>query len=176
MSSAVALFSIVGGNAKSVRRERTYSSPQNSGLAGKILNLYRTRIAPRSTYKNLASDAGVSPRSIEYWSGKRGLSSDALANLIRSEEGFKVLETIMGDAQPKWWRICVAMMGFAEAREMQLRTSRNVRRAINRVFDADADVAASIARAETFQDPEFMRPHADAMREVSRSSRRISDQ
>lgn len=173
MASAVALFSIVGGDAKVARRERAVSTPQSSGLAGKILNLYRTRIAPRSTFKNLASDAGVSPRSIEYWSNSRGLSSEALANLIRSEEGFKVLEAIMEGAQPKWWRICLPMMGLAEAREMQLRARRKFRRAVQGAIDADESLAASISKTEAampFQDEEFLRPHLDAQRAMARAA------
>ena len=54
---------------------------------------------------NLASRAGVCPRACEYWlSRKTDLSADALANLLRSDAGFEILERIMGNARPIWWQ------------------------------------------------------------------------
>lgn len=41
----------------------------------------------------------------KYWLARRyELSADDLTALLRSEEGFRILETIMGDARPIWWR------------------------------------------------------------------------
>lgn len=167
----------LGGNAKTGQRERAYSTPQPVRLSERILKLAQD-IWPGSTQKNLAKAAGVSPRSVEYWSSGRGLSADALASLIRSEEGFKVLDAIMQGSRPKWWRICESMMRVAEVRQMQELARRKMRRAVQGALDADDSISASIAAAEAslpFSDEEFRQPHLDAMRAVAGSSHRSVD-
>lgn len=173
---SVACFSIVGGNAKNGRRERAYPTTQPVRLVDRIIQVSQS-ILPwqRSPQKNLARAAGVSPRSVEYWGEARGLSADALANLIRSEEGFRFLEALMDGARPKWWRICVPMMGVAAVQEMQIVARRKMRQAVQGAIDADTSISASIASAEAalpFQDENFMRPHLDAMRSVARPQNR----
>jgi hypothetical protein len=40
-----------------------------------------------------------------YWlSQKYDLSADDLVALLRSNEGLKILEAVMGDARPLWWK------------------------------------------------------------------------
>jgi hypothetical protein len=61
---------------------------------------------PRKTAAELALRSGASVRTCERWIGERcGLSAEALAELLRSEDGLKFLEAVMGDARPKWWRM-----------------------------------------------------------------------
>jgi hypothetical protein len=60
---------------------------------------------PRKTAAELALRSGASVRTCERWIGERcGVSADALAELLRSEEGLKFLEAIMADARPVWWK------------------------------------------------------------------------
>lgn len=41
----------------------------------------------------------------KYWlSEKYDISADALADLLRSDDGLKFLEALIGDARPVWWR------------------------------------------------------------------------
>src|SRR4051812_44170624 len=60
---------------------------------------------PSKTDMALASKTGTSERMCRYWlSNKYNLGADDLAALLRSDEGFHVLEAIIGDAKPVWWR------------------------------------------------------------------------
>lgn len=62
------------------------------------------RLWPVKTARNLAARAGTTHRAAEAWlAGQTGLSGEALAELIRSDAGFSVLEQLMGDARPSWW-------------------------------------------------------------------------
>lgn len=168
--------SVVDGKAKEGGRELTGSIPQGVRLAAKILEVAQSVWrGDRSLHKRIANAAKVSPRSIEYWSGGRGISADALANLIRSEEGFRFLEAVMDGHAPKWWRLCLAMQGVAEAHEMQAAARRQIRRAVQGAINADADITASIARAESalvLQDPDFGGTQFDGYRASAGASHR----
>lgn len=63
------------------------------------------RLYARKMSAELAARAKRSQRACEFWMSKRhGLSGDALANLLRSDDGLTYLEELMGDARPAWWR------------------------------------------------------------------------
>ena len=60
---------------------------------------------PHKTAHHLSDLAGLRLRAAEYFlSRKTGLSAPALVALLQSEEGLPVLEALMGDARPAWWR------------------------------------------------------------------------
>jgi hypothetical protein len=62
------------------------------------------RLWPIKTARHLSSRAGVTHRAAEFWmSESTGMSADALAELLRSDAGFDVLDAMMGDARPSWW-------------------------------------------------------------------------
>lgn len=53
----------------------------------------------------LAALTGATDRTARNWlSLKREISADALAALLRTEDGLQILEAVMGDARPAWWR------------------------------------------------------------------------
>lgn len=62
---------------------------------------------PRKTAHELAERTGVTLRQAERWlTGNYGISSEALRDLIRSEEGFRFLEALVdeiGNGAPEWW-------------------------------------------------------------------------
>lgn len=59
---------------------------------------------PLKTKDNLRFHTRASDRMIQYWlANKYALSATDLANLLRSEAGFAVLENLMGEARPVWW-------------------------------------------------------------------------
>lgn len=65
----------------------------------------------------LAARTDASPRMARYWLAERyDLSADHLAALLRSDDGLKFLEAIMGDARPKWWRRYKRQVGIANMR------------------------------------------------------------
>ena len=60
---------------------------------------------PSKTALEIAIRTGVSERMAHYWlSEKYDIPADALAALLRTDAGLSILEQIMGDARPKWWR------------------------------------------------------------------------
>lgn len=68
----------------------------------------------------LASKTGASDRMCRYWlENKYSLSSDALASLLRSDEGFHILEAIIGESKPTWWRDFKRSVKRAELRRQQ---------------------------------------------------------
>ncbi len=71
-----------------------------------IVSAVAARLWPVKTARNLAARAGTTHRAAEMWmSGQTGLSGEALAELLRSDAGFDVLEKLMGDARPSWWPV-----------------------------------------------------------------------
>lgn len=87
-------------------------------------NLSVMRVAralwPRKTDLELAARTGASQRLCRYWlSQKHTLSADALANLLRDDAGFAVLEEIMGDECPVWWKRFRRVQGIAALRRDQ---------------------------------------------------------
>lgn len=168
-----------GENAKKAGREPACLTTQVVRLVDRVLKVSQSIVEWRkSPQKELARTADVSPRSIEYWGNGRGLSADALANLIRSEEGFRFLNAVMEGAQPKWWRVCAPLMEFAEVQEMQLRARKKLRRVMQGAVDADADLTAALARTEaalSVQDADFHQPQIDAQRAMARVHHRAVD-
>jgi hypothetical protein len=83
-------------------------------------------IWPRKTAAELVVRTGRSERMCQYWlSRKYDLSVDDLAALLRSDEGLQILEALMGDKRPAWWR------GFrrqVEIAELRRRTEQSRRR------------------------------------------------
>lgn len=60
---------------------------------------------PSKTALELREATHASERMIQYWlSEKYSLSAGDLAALLRTEAGFAILENIMGEARPTWWK------------------------------------------------------------------------
>lgn len=152
----------------------TYRPTQESGLVQRLMQKAHELWPIKATH-GLAASSNTSPRSVERWSqGKGGISAEALANLIRSDHGFQFLTAIMADAQPKWWRVCAALMDANDAQRLQMQARRRLRRVIRGALDADVELTASIARADSLlvHDADFARPHADALRSMGGLSHR----
>lgn len=120
-------------------------------------------------YRVLCDLLHIKERDAKYrLSGERKFSGAELAKLIQTEEGFQFIAAIMADAakKPQWWRICAPQMEAADARTMQMKAQRQMKKAIEGAIGADRDLSAAIARADSFAvyDPDFYRPHADALR------------
>lgn len=75
---------------------------------------------PFKTAAELAARTSAELRTAERWlADERGISTDLVAALLRSEEGYAFLEAIMGDARPKWWRKYVRVIRLADLRRAQ---------------------------------------------------------
>lgn len=61
---------------------------------------------PNKTARHLASRCGRTTRSAEAWlAGETGMNADALADLLRSDQGLAFLDAIISDgaSAPSWW-------------------------------------------------------------------------
>lgn len=99
-----ALSVLTGGKAnsglESPCRKSGKTFPANSAVMRVAQALW-----PRKTDLELAARTAASDRMCRYWLCERySLSADDLAALLRSDDGMKFLEAIMGDAKPVWWR------------------------------------------------------------------------
>lgn len=77
-------------------------------------------IWPDKTDAELAARIRLSDRACrEILASRARLSVEQLGELLVSEDGAEVLEAVMGDAKPKWWRRFKRQMAFAEVRRLQ---------------------------------------------------------
>lgn len=91
------------------------------------------RLWPIKTARNLASRTRKTHRAAEDWlSHRTGMSADALADLLRSDAGREVLEALMGNARPTWWRDFQVELTLADLS----RKAEETRRDLERLQDA----------------------------------------
>lgn len=63
------------------------------------------RLWPAKTAINLAGRAEISKRAAELWlEGRTEPGADALVNLLRSDAGFELLQSIMEGSGTRWWK------------------------------------------------------------------------
>lgn len=80
---------------------------------------------PSKTALEISIRAGVSERMAHYWlSEKYDIPAEALAALLRTDAGLSILEQIMGDAKPKWWRRIKRSSRIASLRAAQAEQQR----------------------------------------------------
>lgn len=78
------------------------------------------RIWPRKTAAELSVRTGIGVRACEYWLGRQtDLSVDALAALLRSDAGLEVLEAVIGEARPVWWKSFKRTIELSRLRQAQ---------------------------------------------------------
>lgn len=84
---------------------RAFTLTRKSLQTNSIVMRVARGLWPTKTAQELAYRTSTSERMARYWLSQRyDLSADDLTALLRSEEGFKILEAIMGQARPIWWR------------------------------------------------------------------------
>lgn len=82
------------------------------------------RLWPSKTAINLASRAEISERAAKLWlEGRTEPGADALVNLLRSDAGFELLQSIMEGSGTRWWREFERGVQIAEL-ETQLEWNR----------------------------------------------------
>lgn len=83
-------------------RSRGKKFPLNTAI-GAVLQA----IWPLKRDMRLAAITGATDKTARNWLASQpraAISGDAIAKLLRTEDGLQVLEAIMGDARPAWWR------------------------------------------------------------------------
>jgi hypothetical protein len=84
---------------------------------------------PRKTAAELSMRTGTKVRACEYWlSRKTEMSAEALAGLLRSDAGLEVLEAIIGDARPIWWKHFARTIEMSRLRKAQDESRRRLER------------------------------------------------
>lgn len=82
------------------------------------------RLWPSKTAVNLASRAEISERAAKLWlEGRTEPGADALVNLLRSDAGFELLQSIMNGSGTRWWSEFERGVHIAEL-EQQLEWNR----------------------------------------------------
>lgn len=85
------------------------------------------RLWPRKTAAELAVRSKSGVRACEYWlARKTEISGEALTELLRSDAGLEVLEAIIGDARPVWWRQFAKTIELSRLRKAQDDTRRRL--------------------------------------------------
>lgn len=92
------------GNCANSAGEKPRTRNEKGFVAfGKILNAIRLAW-PRKTAASVAHLTGVEERTVQFWlAGETRMSVDAMGALLRTEEGYAILEAIMGDSKARWW-------------------------------------------------------------------------
>ncbi|NTG61812.1 hypothetical protein G6L45_16145 [Agrobacterium rhizogenes] len=76
------------------------------------------RLWPSKTANHLASRAEISKRAAELWlEGRTEPGADALVNLLRSDAGFELLQSIMQGSGTRWWSEFEAGVLLAELQQ-----------------------------------------------------------
>lgn len=87
--------------------------------ASAVMRVAKT-LWPRKTAAELSVRTGTQLRACEYWlSRKTEMSADALVSLLRSEEGLDILEAIIGEARPTWWKNFARTIELSRLRKAQ---------------------------------------------------------
>lgn len=160
-----AAFHAVTRNTQVGHQKAKRASPTNSAVIKRIKEMYEKptallmdwfRISERTAKRKLG--------------GHRELSMEEIGRLIRSEQGFEIVTAIMGDAKPKWWKICVPLMDAASIREMQMVANKRLTKVLENAIEEDRLLSAAISRAEnlSIQDEDHMRGHINALRSMRR--------
>jgi hypothetical protein len=145
------------GTADSCGRNRR-ALRLNSELMQKARELF-----PNKTALHLVEVTGYSQRAVEAWlSGEAKLPADALATILRSEYGLDFLEVLMAESVAPWWRKLAAYFATITA----VKLHKAARRKMQEAMDADGELNSLLQ-----QDEAFYRPHADAVRAVSKPAR-----
>lgn len=72
---------------------------------------------PRKTAAHVAHFTGMDERTVKFWlAGETRMSVESIGALLRTEEGYPILEAIMADSRANWW--------LATQTAQQLRQSR----------------------------------------------------
>lgn len=133
-----------------------------------ILSVMRTAraLSPTKTSWWLADVTKRSVRTVKYWlAGQREPSMLDAAKLLRSEEGFQFLVTLMAEAEPAWWAWFSDVMEMVEAQRLQAaaqermaRRRARAERLLNEATDASRINAQAIGQAALLlHDTEFYR-------------------
>lgn len=89
--------------------------------------LFLRTIWPEDRAKNYMRLTGAKSTTAKHRvSGKRDPDYPEIAFILRSDHGFDLLEHIMGEANPKWWRGVRKARGLGDMRRQLLEQQRRI--------------------------------------------------
>jgi hypothetical protein len=95
-------------------------------VSARVMRVVRA-LWPAKADLELAATTGASERMCRYWLKERyGISLDAVAALLHTEHGLEILEQIMGDERPKWWRRVKRSARLSQLRHQQEQQRRAI--------------------------------------------------
>lgn len=112
-----ALSSAATGEANPGGAQPFPGSAKSFPLLTKISNAIRAAW-PRKTAAHVAHLTGAEERTVKFWlAGETRMSVDAIVALLRTEDGYAILEAIMTDSNVRWW---VALRTAHEIRKSRI--------------------------------------------------------
>lgn len=119
-AASIAMRGNAKPNMEEVFRGSGRSLPPNEAIARVARALW-----PVKTDLELSIRAGTSDRACrELLAGRGGMSLEAVANLLRSEDGLEFLMALLGDASPTWRRLLEDCIDISMTRA-ELEAQRN---------------------------------------------------
>lgn len=104
---------------------------------------------PVKTALHLSEITGYSTRACEAWlAGKAVLPADALAELLRSENGREFLAAVMAESTPRWWLRLKAWLSAVDLAVEQAKHRRKLRKLLD-------DASPAPTPAMLLQDEDF---------------------
>ena len=143
MSSAIAINLAKTGTEECFGRKRR-ALRLNADVMQKTRDVW-----PVKTALHLSEITGYSTRACEAWlAGKAVLPSDALAELMRSEQGRDFLVAVLADSTPRWWLRLKAWLSAVDLAVEQAKHRRKLRKLLD-------DAAPAPTPAMLLQDEDF---------------------
>lgn len=146
--------SAISTNRANLRTEAGFGERRRGlRLNSQVMQISRG-LWPVKTSAHLADLTGYSTRACEAWmSGHAVLPSDALAALLRSEQGREFLAAVMTDTTPRWW---LKLKARLKSIDMAMATKIQ-NRAFREMLDAEAmaGIAPQHSAALLVQDEDF---------------------
>lgn len=120
------------GNIVALDAEKTKSgiskdftrSEKDFRLTEKIANAIRAAW-PRKTTAHVSYLTRTEERTVKFWlAGETRMSVEAVADLLKSDEGYAILQAIMGDSKSKWWLATVAAQNLRASKAVLKREEK----------------------------------------------------
>jgi hypothetical protein len=157
-------FAGTGRNAKNTPIQNGYdfdASCSVSNVHAAVTAIF-IRLQPRKTWALIAETLRIGEHTAKHRAANhRDYTVEEIRLLLQSENGQEVLDILMADAEPRWWRDIRKTIELtrirAEQAQLQQRAmaldnapmARQDRRKMKRVIDADRNLSAARAEQET---------------------------
>lgn len=164
LPAASAMSNSVGGD--------TCTGSHTTCTLSRAISKFLKSVYPNKTWSLLTELLGISERAAKYrMSATRPYTIAELQSLLQSEDGAEILEILMDDSKPEWWKQLLKEIALCKARAHQERARQEVllvdlaplemrsRRQVKRFSDADRRLHERLAEKETAVG--LLRPNTD---------------